>query len=45
MGNCGSSLDCTKCYNATGANGCATEINVDPDIAGLGVSYLKLVLI
>ncbi|PVH92734.1 hypothetical protein DM02DRAFT_662651 [Periconia macrospinosa] len=34
MGNCGSSIDCGQCY---GEEGCLTEIEVDADIAGIGV--------
>ncbi|KAH7357548.1 hypothetical protein BKA66DRAFT_574367 [Pyrenochaeta sp. MPI-SDFR-AT-0127] len=37
MGNCGSSLDCNKCYSKKAIKGCLTEIDVNPDIAGIGV--------
>jgi hypothetical protein len=37
MGNCGSSLNCTQCYSPLGADGCVTAIEVDPDVAGIGV--------
>lgn len=35
MGNCGSSLNCTQCYGEE--DGCVDKIEVDPDIAGIGV--------
>jgi hypothetical protein len=38
MGNCGSSLNCGQCYSDNGEKGCLTEIEVDADIAGIGVS-------
>jgi len=38
MGSCGSSLNCNKCYANEPIDGCDTEIEVDPDIAGIGVS-------
>jgi hypothetical protein len=38
MGNCGSSLDCNKCYSSEPSPGCENVIEIDPDIAGIGVS-------
>jgi len=38
MGNCGSSLNCNKCYANEPIKGCDTEIEINPDIAGIGVS-------
>ncbi|KAF2827219.1 hypothetical protein CC86DRAFT_405359 [Ophiobolus disseminans] len=37
MGNCGSSLDCTKCYHVVPTEGCETELKINADIAGIGV--------
>ncbi|KAH7077499.1 hypothetical protein BKA63DRAFT_266555 [Paraphoma chrysanthemicola] len=37
MGNCGSSLDCDKCYSQYEIPGCVTEINLNPNVAGTGV--------
>lgn len=42
MGNCGSSLDCTKCYSAVPIEGCETELKINADIAGIGVSAFSL---
>jgi len=38
MGNCGSSLDCTKCYSTVPIEGCETELKINADVAGIGVS-------
>ncbi|CAN9330223.1 unnamed protein product [Alternaria alternata] len=37
MGSCGSSLNCNKCYTNEPIDGCDTEIEINPDVAGLGV--------
>ncbi|KAI2481407.1 hypothetical protein Ptr902_07202 [Pyrenophora tritici-repentis] len=37
MGSCGSSLNCEKCYSSEPMEGCDTEIDINPDIAGIGV--------
>ncbi|KAF1831597.1 hypothetical protein BDW02DRAFT_649764 [Decorospora gaudefroyi] len=37
MGSCGSSLNCNKCYASEPIEGCDTEIDINPDIAGIGV--------
>jgi hypothetical protein len=38
MGNCGSAVDCDRCYSSRKIPGCDTNIHVNPDIAGIGVS-------
>lgn len=38
MGNSGSLVNCKQCYEPTGYNGCLKTIDVDSDIAGVGVS-------
>jgi hypothetical protein len=38
MGNCGSALDCDKCFASKPREGCATELDINADIAGIGVS-------
>ncbi|KAF2268289.1 hypothetical protein CC78DRAFT_19279 [Lojkania enalia] len=37
MGNCGSSLNCDQCYSSSGEGGCVMQVDVDPDIAGIGI--------
>ncbi|CAN9329485.1 unnamed protein product [Alternaria alternata] len=37
MGSCGSSLNCNKCYTNEPIDGCDTEIEINPDVAGLGL--------
>ena len=43
MGNCGSSTNCEQCYAQSISKICTNEIDVDPDIAGYGVSCLKAI--
>lgn len=38
MENCGSSLNRTQCYDEDGLYGCISEIPVDADVAGIGMS-------
>jgi hypothetical protein len=47
MGNCGSSLDCTRCYISEydygdERKGCKPELKVNADIAGIGVGSSTL---
>ncbi|KAF1924844.1 uncharacterized protein M421DRAFT_401486 [Didymella exigua CBS 183.55] len=37
MGNCGSSLNCAQCFYPEPRRNCTTEIEVNADIAGIGV--------
>lgn len=44
MGNCGSSLDCDRCYSSRPEEGCETILEINADIAGIGVGTLAYII-